>query len=138
MEKPSIRCSTMFSIVFLIIFLAITFVSTSYVFFNFSILSFTYTLRLLILEKIKQGMSSSILFGMATREELIELYVDKMGASLDNFEFYYCFGLFRLAVIAQQIYYRFYHGQTKDKRFQYLIFGVQLLEQAASKIVEAN
>jgi aminoglycoside phosphotransferase (APT) family kinase protein len=31
--------------------------------------------------------------------------------------FYRVFGLFRLAVITQQIYYRYYHGQTRDARF---------------------
>jgi aminoglycoside phosphotransferase (APT) family kinase protein len=39
--------------------------------------------------------------------------------------------LFRLAVIAQQIYYRFYHGQTKDKRFEAMILGVHALEKTA-------
>jgi len=34
-----------------------------------------------------------------------------------SFHFYYVYGVFRLAVILQQIYYRYYHGQTKDKRF---------------------
>ena len=47
-----------------------------------------------------------------------------------------CFGLFRLAVIAQQIYYRFFHGQTKDKRFQMLIFAVIILEERAKQIIE--
>lgn len=46
-----------------------------------------------------------------TRKEMIS-YRDKVtGQDTEPFEFYYCFGLFRLAVIAQQIYYRFYHGQ---------------------------
>jgi hypothetical protein len=40
---------------------------------------------------------------------------------LDNFDFYYRYGLFRLAGIVQQIYYRFYHGQTQDKRFAQFI-----------------
>jgi len=39
---------------------------------------------------------------------------------------YYASGLFRLAVIAQQIYYRFYHGQTKDERFKLMIFAVHV------------
>jgi len=53
------------------------------------------------------------------------------GTTIDNYDFYYCFGLFRLAVIAQQIYYRFYHGQTRDKRFEALIWGVHALDKTA-------
>ena len=49
--------------------------------------------------------------------------------------FYYCFGLFRLAVIAQQIYYRFYHGQTQDQRFAMMIHGVRGLEQQARHLI---
>ena len=74
--------------------------------------------------------------GMLTREELVDLYAKKTGRRVDGIDFYYCFGLFRLAVIAQQIYYRFYHGQTRDERFRMLVFAVHILEQAAGKVVE--
>lgn len=76
--------------------------------------------------------------GALTRDELIERYSKRSGISVDTFDFYYCFGLFRLAVIAQQIYYRFYHGQTKDARFQMLIFAVQILEETALKVMERS
>lgn len=74
--------------------------------------------------------------GAPTREELAGLYSRLSGRKIDNFNFYYCFGLFRLAVIAQQIYYRYYHGQTKDERFKAMIFGVHVLENAACRIVD--
>jgi aminoglycoside phosphotransferase (APT) family kinase protein len=74
--------------------------------------------------------------GALTRKELVERYAEKTGLKLDNFDFYYCFGLFRLAVIAQQIYYRFYHGQTKDPRFQMLVFAVNSLEKSAQNVVQ--
>lgn len=76
--------------------------------------------------------------GMLTREEQLELYATLMGITIDDFDFYYCFGLFRLAVIAQQIYYRYYHGQTKDPRFQMLIFAVKILEEAAKKVINQS
>jgi aminoglycoside phosphotransferase (APT) family kinase protein len=76
--------------------------------------------------------------GALTRKELIDRYAEKSGISIENFDFYLCFGLFRLAVIAQQIYYRFYHGQTKDERFQMLIFAVQILEETALKLMEES
>lgn len=72
--------------------------------------------------------------GMLTRKEQVALYSRQSGIAIDNFDFYYCFGLFRLAVIAQQIYYRYYHGQTKDPRFRNLIHGVKALEQTALRV----
>lgn len=74
--------------------------------------------------------------GALTRDELIDLYSARTGISITNFDFYYCFGLFRLAAIAQQIYYRFYNGQTKDERFKMLIFAVKALEETAVKVIE--
>jgi aminoglycoside phosphotransferase (APT) family kinase protein len=73
--------------------------------------------------------------GMLNREQLVERYLSKTGQALSSFDFYLCFGLFRLAGIAQQIYYRFYHGQTRDERFGMLIVAVQVLERAAVKIM---
>jgi aminoglycoside phosphotransferase (APT) family kinase protein len=73
--------------------------------------------------------------GMLSRKEQVRLYGELTGRSVDAFDFYYCFGLFRLAVIAQQIYYRFYHGQTKDKRFGLLIHAVKILESTAMEVM---
>jgi len=74
--------------------------------------------------------------GALTRRELVNRYMAKTGRTADDFAFYSAFGLFRLAVIAQQIYYRYYHGQTKDERFKTLIFGVHVLEKAARRVME--
>jgi len=76
--------------------------------------------------------------GMMTRREVISDYCAKMGLSEGNIDFYYTFGLFRLAVIAQQIYYRFYHGQTKDKRFGMLIYAVHVLEKKALQVMKTG
>ena len=58
--------------------------------------------------------------GMITREELVQRYLDRMGFSLsaDQWRFYDVFGLFRNAVIAQQIYYRYFHKQTRNRAFK--------------------
>ncbi|HET8707990.1 MAG TPA: phosphotransferase family protein [Pseudomonadales bacterium] len=76
--------------------------------------------------------------GMPTRAELIAYYSEKTGWRVDNFDFYFIFGLFRLAVIAQQIYYRFYHGQTKDQRFGGFRDVVRALEQRCLKLIAAS
>ena len=73
--------------------------------------------------------------GTLTRRQLVQRYMAKTGRTADDFAFYSAFGLFRLAVIAQQIYYRYYHGQTKDERFKMLIFGVHVLEKAATRVM---
>lgn len=51
--------------------------------------------------------------GMLTRREFVDYYAERSGIEIDNFDFYYTYGLFRLAGIVQQIYYHFYHGQTR-------------------------
>jgi aminoglycoside phosphotransferase (APT) family kinase protein len=76
--------------------------------------------------------------GALTRDELVQRYAEKAGIAVDNFDFYLCFGLFRLAVIIQQIYYRFYHGQTKDERFKPLIQFVHVLERAAKRSMQQS
>jgi len=57
------------------------------------------------------------LSGMLTRHQVIEYYLEKSNLSVEDFRFYLVYGLFRLAAIIQQIYYRYYHKQTQDKRF---------------------
>jgi aminoglycoside phosphotransferase (APT) family kinase protein len=84
------------------------------------------------------GMQPTNLPGAFTRDELVKRYAEKAGIRIDYFEFYLCFGLFRLAVIVQQIYYRFYHGQTKDERFKALIVVAHILEEQANRTVEQS
>ncbi len=55
--------------------------------------------------------------GSLTRREVLERYASQSARPLPAFAFYRVFGLFRLAVIVQQIYFRFFHGQTRDARF---------------------
>lgn len=54
--------------------------------------------------------------GMPTRAEVVQQYCAAAGIGLGphGFGFYEVFGLFRLAVIAQQIYYRYAQGQTHN------------------------
>lgn len=55
--------------------------------------------------------------GMLRRAELAERYAKTTGRDLSEINFYYVFAMFKLAVIIQQIYYRYFHGFTKDERF---------------------
>ena len=56
--------------------------------------------------------------GMLTREEVVRYYLDNTGCSAEHWAFYEVFGLFRLAGIAQQIYYRYHHRQTHNPAFK--------------------
>lgn len=56
--------------------------------------------------------------GMLTRPEAVAYYCDRMDLVPTNWTFYEVYGLFRLAVIAQQIYYRYHHRQTRNPAFK--------------------
>jgi aminoglycoside phosphotransferase (APT) family kinase protein len=56
--------------------------------------------------------------GMLTRREVVERYAEKTGRKVDDFRFYEVYGLFRLAVIAQQIYFRYHHKETHNPAFK--------------------
>lgn len=58
------------------------------------------------------------LAGMMTRDDIVRYYLEKTGLQVTNWTFYEVFGVFRLAGIAQQIYYRFYHKQTDNPAFK--------------------
>ena len=60
--------------------------------------------------------------GMFSRKEVVKYYLQKTGLQTDNWNFYEVFGLFRLAAIVQQIYYRYYHKETQNPAFK--DFGV--------------
>lgn len=75
--------------------------------------------------------------GCATRKELAERYAAKTGADLKDLVFYYAFGLFKIAVILQQIFARFQRGLTRDSRFAGLgervrLMGLEILRVIAS------
>jgi aminoglycoside phosphotransferase (APT) family kinase protein len=76
--------------------------------------------------------------GAPGRGEIIQRFQEKTGLSVDNFPFYFCFGLFRLCVIGQQIYYRYYHGHTKDERFAGFLKKAYVLQQMCELIIRGE
>lgn len=56
--------------------------------------------------------------GMLTRQEVIDYYLEKTNFEVENFTFYEVYGLYRLAGIVQQIYYRYHHKQTRNPEFK--------------------
>jgi aminoglycoside phosphotransferase (APT) family kinase protein len=55
--------------------------------------------------------------GWSTREEALERYAKRSGRDVSGFDYYLVFGIFKMAVVLQQIYYRYARGQTQDARF---------------------
>tara|TARA_B100000686_G_C16806808_1_gene991757 strand:+ start:39473 stop:40504 length:1032 start_codon:yes stop_codon:yes gene_type:complete len=74
--------------------------------------------------------------GTPSREKLVQLYCEKTGSSVNNIVFYFVFGLFKIAVIIQQIYFRYVNGFTKDLRFKNLDKGVELLGIMALQAIQ--
>jgi aminoglycoside phosphotransferase (APT) family kinase protein len=73
--------------------------------------------------------------GMLTRADMVAYYAERSGLNVGNFDFYYVQGLFRLAGIVQQIYYRYYHGQTRDARFANFVIINTLLEHMSVRVI---
>ena len=76
--------------------------------------------------------------GSLTRREIVERYQEQTGANVPNVAFYYCFGLFKLAVIVQQIYARFARGHTTDPRFAHLDQLVLILGEQSDRTIESG
>jgi len=84
-------------------------------------------------------MQPSNLPGMMNRRDVVDYYCDRMGFKLTDKEwaFYEVFGLFRLAVILQQIYYRYHHKQTTNPRFKNFWFASYVLHHRARQIMRS-
>jgi aminoglycoside phosphotransferase (APT) family kinase protein len=70
--------------------------------------------------------------GFPGRDEIAQLYARLSGRDLSNLQFYLAFAYFKIGVILQQIYYRWYQGQTHDDRFaSHGAVAVNLIARAA-------
>ncbi|OEY66933.1 phosphotransferase family protein [Marinobacter sp. X15-166B] len=76
--------------------------------------------------------------GMLSRADVVAYYLRQSGLRIDCFDFYEIYGLFRLAVIIQQIYFRYYHGQTRDQRFAVFGQAANYLEQRCLRLINAS
>ena len=83
-------------------------------------------------------LSATTLDGNPCRQDILTMYEKKSGKSIDSPVFYYVFGLFKIAIIAQQIYYRYHKGYTKDKRFSMLNIAVNSLGVMANQAIVKN
>ncbi|MEO8550507.1 MAG: phosphotransferase family protein [Kofleriaceae bacterium] len=88
------------------------------------------------------GVFQSGLFGITTRPgmpprtRIAARYFERSGRRTDSLVFYYAFGLYKTAVILQQIYYRFAKGLTQDQRFAPFILIVRAMADQAQRTID--
>lgn len=73
--------------------------------------------------------------GCPTRAELLARYEEKTGTPVADVRFYRTFGLFKIAVIIQQIYARYLRGSTRDERFAGLGQNVRTVADVMDRII---
>ena len=90
-------------------------------------------------ELILQGLPSpTAMEGNPGRRKLVEMYAQKSGRTINHLVFYYAYGLFKIAVIVQQIYYRYDKGLTTDERFAHLDKATKLFSLMAWQAIQKN
>jgi aminoglycoside phosphotransferase (APT) family kinase protein len=88
-------------------------------------------------EALRQvAMGPTFVPGSLTRRDLVDRYRQRTGREVTDALFYYCFGLFKIGVIVQQIYARFVRGHTRDPRFGRLNRYVAVLSEQADRSIE--
>lgn len=87
-------------------------------------------------EMLSMPFNPRLLMENITRRYLVQMYEAATGKGVNNILFYYIFGTFKIAVIAQQIYARFVKGHTQDRRFATYGKFVERLGQIAHSALE--
>jgi aminoglycoside phosphotransferase (APT) family kinase protein len=73
--------------------------------------------------------------GTLSRAEFAARYAEKSGRDVSSIDYYIIYGMFKAAVVGQQIYYRFKQGLTRDERFAGLIHLVRLSAEHAQSLL---
>lgn len=76
--------------------------------------------------------------GNPSRTEIVAQYARKSGRPIRHLTFYYAYGLFKIAVIVQQIFYRYQKGYTQDPRFAHLDQFAKLLCDTAWQAIQKD
>ena len=86
----------------------------------------------------RYGFGLTSLPGSFTRAELLEHYSKRTGRRIDDPVFYFAYGLLKIAVIVQQIYFRYQKGLTRDPRFAGLIGLVRACGALAQRAIQLD
>jgi aminoglycoside phosphotransferase (APT) family kinase protein len=86
----------------------------------------------------RYGFGLTTLPGSFSRLDVVEYYAQQSGRDCSNIVFYYAYGLLKIAVIVQQIYFRYRQGLTKDERFAGLGLLVKACGEMAQRAIEKS
>ncbi len=84
----------------------------------------------------RYGFGLTNLAGSCTRNELLDHYEKRTGRTIDDPVFYFAYGLLKIAVIVQQIYFRYQKGLTRDPRFAQFDKLVKAFGTVAQRAIE--
>lgn len=80
----------------------------------------------------------TIIPGTLTRGQLAQRYAIATGRGIHDMVFYLTFARFKVAVIVQQIYYRYARGLTHDERFATMPHKIAILMRASLQCAESG
>ena len=86
----------------------------------------------------RYGFGLTSLPGSFTRSELLNYYSRRTGRRIDDPVFYFAYGLLKIAVIVQQIYFRYQKGLTRDPRFAQLGALVKACGNLAQRAIQSK
>lgn len=89
-------------------------------------------------ELMRMPFNPYVLMKNVTRRQLADMYAETSGRDISNILFYYVFGTFKIAVIAQQIYARYAKGFTSDQRFAHFDRFVSALGKIGASTIETG
>lgn len=82
--------------------------------------------------------SPTVLDGNIERSDVLEAYAKRSNKSVDQMVFYYAFGLFKIGVIAQQIFYRYHKGLSNNPKFAQLDQACKLFCTMSWQAIQKN
>lgn len=87
-------------------------------------------------QDLREGLRTvTTLPGFYSRKEFIDSYTRLSGREMKNINFYLAFAYFKLAVINQQIYFRWKKGQTHDPRFASLGAFTHIIARQGTNLI---
>lgn len=84
------------------------------------------------------GLSPTIIEGNPTRSEVAKRYSELSGRDISNIVYYYVFGLFKIAVVVQQIYKRYVTGFSSNPKFANMGQVAKSLSIMATQAIRKN
>ena len=87
-------------------------------------------------DELRRNLSDvTLLDGSLSRKQAVELYAARTKSDVSQIHFYLAFARFKLAVIVQQIFFRYNQGLTRDPRFATLPGRVHTLLRASHQTI---